>query len=153
MSNAIDLLPPRAGTSSGGGGSGWVELVTAAHDIDAHLLTGRLSEAGIQTSTIKERGLMGAWLLCGSDPWAPVRVLVPRFQLDDARIVLAEVAWASPAVDPETVVAQGRWRRPVVWWTAALFLGLIFTGLALDQAGGMKDCARGTDCAEASPSP
>ena len=49
MSTRLDLPPPDVIDEVGGGhgGSGWVVLIKARHDIDAHLLTGRLAEAGI----------------------------------------------------------------------------------------------------------
>lgn len=89
--------PPGAPAGGdGGGGSGWTRLAVASNDIEAHLLEGCLLEAGIETRTVKDRTAPGAWLMGGSNPWAPVEVHVRRFQLDDARLVLLEVAagWA-----------------------------------------------------------
>lgn len=151
--SAIDAPPPQLPARSGGGDSGWVELLVAAHDIDAHLLLGRLGEAGIETTAVKERSAPGAWLLCGSDPWAPVRIFVRRLQLDDARLVLAELAWAGPPAPPVEPRAAELRRRSFVWWAAALLLGLFFTGLALDSAArAVEDCARRPRCSEASSS-
>lgn len=121
--------PPEGG-DGGGGGSDWVKLVSAANDIDAHLLAGRLVEAGIEIHTIKDRSSPGAWLIGGSDPWAPVHIMVRRMSLDDARLVLAELAWASPAVHTE----PGETTRPsVLWWATAITLGLLLTGVILAQ--------------------
>ncbi len=89
MPTRLQAPPPPAGTrSGGGGGSGWIQLVKAADDIEAHLLAGRLAEAGIEVQTLPDRAAPGAWLYGGSNPWAPVRVLVRRRQLEEARLVL-----------------------------------------------------------------
>lgn len=106
----------------------------ASDDIDAHLLTGRLTEAGVETTTVKERDRPGSWTLGGSDPWAPVTILVRKFQLDDARLVLAEVAFDAPTVDPGGRLAsdgRGHW---ALWWGIALTLGIAFSALGLAQA-------------------
>lgn len=116
-----------------GGGSGWVPLVKASDDIDAHLLTGRLTDGGIETATVKERGRPGSWTCGGSDPWAPVTIFVRKFQLEEARLVLAEVAYDAPAVDPADIRGGGEVRWPL-WWGLALTLGLAFSALGLAQA-------------------
>ena len=81
---------------------------------------------------MKDRSAPGAWLYGGSNPWAPVAILVKRSQLAEARIVLAEIAWERPAVDAAEA------RRPDVapahaltWWAAALALGVVLTSVAL----------------------
>jgi hypothetical protein len=111
----------------GGGGSGWVELTQANNDIDAHLLTGRLMESGIETSTVKDRGEPGNWVYGGSNPWAPVTVYVRRLQLEDAKIVLAELAFEAPSATPGAT--RGGRGGPLLWWTLAIGLGLFFTAL------------------------
>ena len=133
--------PPQAG-DHGGGGSPWVELLTARNDIEAHLLTGRLEEASIETRTVKDRSAPGAWLYGGSNPWAPVVVLVKARQLEDARLVLAEISWAQPAVDPDTAASDpGRRSHAIAWWVAALALGVVFTSIALARtAQGTFSC-------------
>ncbi len=111
-----------------------MELIRARHDIDAHLLVGRLDESGIETRAIPDRGAPGAWLYGGSNPWAPVKILVRRFQLEEARIVLAEISFEAPSVDE--LRAQATERRmsfPIVWWVTALVLGVILSILALGQ--------------------
>lgn len=114
-----------------GGGSGWVRLVTAANDIEAHLLAGRLDEAGVATHVLKDRSAPGAWLYGGANPWAPVAVLVRRPQLEDARFVLAEISFGAPAAVPPALLERNGWRAPVLWWSLALGLGLLMTGAAL----------------------
>ena len=127
--------PPETITHSDpGGDSEWVELIKARHDIDAHLLTGRLEEAGIDTRSVVDRGAPGAWLYGGSNPWAPVSVLVRRFQLQDARIVLAEISFGGPSATELAALARSRRVSfGVLWWATALLLGLVFIVLILGQ--------------------
>ena len=133
-SGNIDL-PPVVEEGRSGGGARWVELVKAADDIDAHLLIGRLQEALIETRTVKDRTAPGAWLYGGSNPWAPVVILVRSFELEQARIVLAEVAYESPAVEPTRVPQPvSRRRAALLWWATAVVLGVTFTALIAAQA-------------------
>ncbi|MGH2729191.1 MAG: DUF2007 domain-containing protein [Actinomycetota bacterium] len=126
--------PPVVDDSGGDGGSEWVVLIKARHDIDAHLLTGRLSEAGIETKTVKDRGAPGAWLYGGSNPWAPVAIFVRRRQLQDARVTLAEISFEGPPAElPRVLADRDRRRHPLMWWVTALILGLVFTALVLRQ--------------------
>ena len=127
-------LPPVPIDSDGGGGdgSGWVRLLRAPNDIEAHLLAGRLGEAGVEARLLRERSAPGAWLYGGSNPWAPVMVMVRRRQLEDARLVLAEVSFEGPAHAPGAPPPKG-WRVPVVWWATALTLGVLVTGAALAE--------------------
>jgi hypothetical protein len=120
----------------GGGGGDWVELLRARDDIEAHLLGGRLIEAGIEARTVKDRSAPGAWMYGGSNPWAPVTILVRRSSVDDARIVLAEISWAAPAYDqsqPPTAIEPDK-KRTLMWWAVALILGSIFTSIGLMKA-------------------
>ncbi len=150
-----DTLGPSGGSPEppddwdrSGGGSGWVPLLRAKNDIEAHLLTGRLSEGGVESAILKDRFAPGAWLHGGSDPWAPVTILVRRIQLEDARFVLAEVAFEAPAVSASAVRVDRARRGRLVWWAAAIGLGVLFTGLGLLQtAEEMERCARGV-CAD-----
>jgi hypothetical protein len=126
LKTGIDLPAPPEAALWADGGSEWVRLTRAMNDIDAHLLTGRLGEAGVETRFVKDTGAPGSWLYGGSNPWAPVTILVRRFQLDDARVVLAEIAYEGPALDPDvagTTVAH----VPLRWWLAALTLGVLFS--------------------------
>lgn len=106
----------------------------ARHDIDAHLLEGRLQEAGVEVQLVKDRGAPGAWLYGGSNPWAPVAILVRKLQLDEARLVLAEISFDGPSVDELAQKAvERRVSFPVVWWATAVVLGAVFVVLALGQ--------------------
>ena len=113
----------------------------AQNDIEAHLLTGRLHEAGVETRRLKDRSAPGAWLHGGSNPWAPVAIFVKKLQLEEARLVLAEISWSQPPVDPSEARAQVHSpARPtrafaVAWWVGAIALGLLFTSIALARTG------------------
>ena len=147
-----DFVDPGRPPRDGGGGSGWVLLLRAKDDIDAHLLTGRLEEAGVETATLKERGRPGAWLLGASDAWAPVAILVRKLQLEDARLVLAELSMEAPAAVVPASGPRSRWRGPVLWWVTAIGLGLLFTGLGLVQAANdLERCSSGAACETAKP--
>ena len=135
LSGSGNVDRPPTSDEGRGGGSGWVELTIARDDIDAHLLIGRLEEGGIETRTLKDRTMPGAWLYGGSNPWAPVAVLVRAFELEQARLVLAELAFASDAVEPKRPPSTAARRRgATVWWAAAIVLGLTFTALIVAQA-------------------
>ena len=138
----IGSLPPArdTGDEGGGGGSGWVRLLTAANDIEAHLVAGRLLEAGVEVRVVKDRSAPGAWLYGGSNPWAPASIMVRQLELTDARVVLAEVAFAGPAAElrPGAPSMEG-WRRPLVFWSFALGLGVLLTGSALARTATALD--------------
>lgn len=133
--------PPEAGYGGdGGGGSGWVELVTASNDIEAHLVAGRVSAAGVEVRVVKDRSAPGAWLYGGANPWAPVTILVRKIHLTDARIALAEAAFEGPPADATVRTVAGRdWLTPVVWWSLALGLGALLTGVALSRTATALD--------------
>lgn len=116
----------------GGGGSGWVRLLRAPNDIEGHLLVGRLLEAGVEARFVREKGAPSTWLYGASKPWAPVVVMVRERQLEDARLVLAEVSFEGPD-HVRDVMVEPDWRVPVVWWATALALGVLVTGAALAQ--------------------
>ena len=144
MSVTVDLPPPQLEELDGGGGSDWVSLTRARHDIEAHLIMGRLGEAGIDVRCVKDRTAPGAWLYGGSNPWAPVEVFVKRYHHEDASVLLAEISFNAPAASESRIPSA---RTAVVWWALALALGLVFTGASLAQ---MKDqlslCRIGVFC-------
>ena len=135
MAIRLDPPPPRIDEMLGGsGGSGWVVLIKARHDIDAHLLTGRLAEAGIDTRTMPDIGAPGAWMYGGSNPWAPVSVLVKKLDLDDAKLVLAEISYEGPTADQLAAqVTERHAAFPVVWWVTAVLLGAALSVLVVSQ--------------------
>lgn len=133
---AIGLPPPDLfdEAHSGGGGSGWVVLIKARHDIDAHLLAGRLAEAGIESRTMKDISAPGAWMYGGSNPWAPVSILVKKLDLDDAKVVLAEISYDGPSAEQlAEQVVERRAAFPVIWWVTALLLGAALSVLVVSQ--------------------
>ena len=136
----VDVPPPPG--EEGGGDSRWIELTKARNDIDAHLLVGRLQEGGIETRTLKDRSALGAWIYAGSNPWAPVAVLVRRFQLDEARLILMEISLDAPSAYGMTAsrrTSSGRRASPpLLWWATALVLGVVFSALAMAQLGGLR---------------
>lgn len=137
--NVGSFPPPTDRDDSGGGGSNWVRLLTAANDIEAHLVSGRLSEAGVEARVVKDRSAPGAWLYGGSNPWAPVTIMVRQLQLTDARLVMAEVSFAGPSAARTARPGTDGWRRPLVFWSFALGLGLLLTSVALARTGGAID--------------
>lgn len=140
--------PPQVGREEGGGGAGWVTLARVYGDIEASLLMGRLTEAGLESSSLKERVSVPGWMW-GASPPVPVTVLVRRFQLDEARLVLAEVAFAGPAaVAPPPVDPWNRRKGTVLWWLMAVLLGVLFTALAYVSATASAErCRADPDCA------
>jgi hypothetical protein len=143
--------PPVQIESGGGGGSwGWVELTRAQNDIDAHLLDGRLAHAGIETRWIKDRFAPGSWAYGGSNPWAPVLIMVRRIQFEDARIVLAEISLDAPPVERRDT--NRRARLPSLWWFTAVGLGALLSMIALLQiAQSLPVCRALPYCIEARP--
>lgn len=129
-----------------GGGWGWVSLTRARNDIEASLVTGRLEGSGIETSTLKDRSAPGSFLYCGSDASAPVTILVRKIQYEDARLILAEVAFDAPPALREEFEPSTGWRGPVLWWVAALMLGAFFTALSYVEATNRLEQCRGPAC-------
>jgi hypothetical protein len=146
MQSVIERPPPPLEDLWRGGDSGWIHLFRAAGDIEAQLLTGRLQTAGVDARLVKDRSGSGAWLHGGSDPWAPVDVLVRKVHAQEARIVLAEIALAQPAYVPRDV-ATPMLRRTILWWTLAIALGAGLSSIALARTADHLDrCGLTTNC-------
>ena len=140
--SAFGGRPPEGDSDDGrGGGSGWVELVKAANDIEAHLVAGRVTAAGVEARVVKDRSAPGAWLYGGANPWAPAAILVRKIQLLDARIALAEASFEAPAAMEGAIddVAPRGWKTPLLWWSLALGLGALMTGAALARTPAVLD--------------
>jgi Putative prokaryotic signal transducing protein len=132
----VDKPAPPVTATCGGGGRDWVELLKAGNDIEAHLVSGRLTEAGVEARKVYDRSGPGAWMYGGSNPWAPVTILVRRVQLEEAKIVLAEISWTAPsynAARPQPPPEEIGRRRALLWWAAALVLGTLFTSIGLTR--------------------
>jgi hypothetical protein len=121
----------------GDGSNAWVELTVAHDDIDAHLLSGRLLEEGIESRGVKDRAAPGAWLYGGSNPWAPVTIMVRRLELDAAKLVLVEMAYEAPAapLGGEEPMQEAAWKPATKWWVTAVALGIVLTALLLAEMG------------------
>lgn len=135
MRTGTDLPSPPLERRKGdpGGGSDWVELVIARDDIDAHLVSGLLTNAGIDSMHVHDVRAP-VWLYGGADPHSPVRVMVRRLYLEDARIVLAEQALEAPAYGPKSSDPMpSPARRSVLWLTTAIALGAILVALIFVQ--------------------
>jgi hypothetical protein len=151
MRSVIDRPPPPVIERKGGGDGGWIPLFRASGDIEAHLLAGRLEQAGIDTRTIKDRSAGDAWMHNGSDPWTPVDIWVRARSLEDARIVLAEIAFAQPAKKAEGSVTRD-WRIPIACWASDVALALALTGIALSRTADYLDrCDLSSECSTAGP--
>lgn len=111
--------------------------MTAGNDIEAHLVAGRVAAAGVEVRVVKDRSAPGAWLYGGANPWAPATILVRKIQLIDARIALAEASFEAPPAKlenrlrPDLRPHHKDWKTPIVWWSLALGLGILMTGVTL----------------------
>lgn len=74
----------------------WVEIASARDDYEAQLITGRLSQVGIECQTMKSGSAPGAWLTGVQNPWGPVSVLVPPHRVDAAHDALEDVETEEP---------------------------------------------------------
>lgn len=113
----------------------------APNDIEAHLVAGRVTAAGVEARVVKDRSAPGAWLYGGANPWAPATILVRKMQLTDARIALAEASFEAPAAtsDSRRHPSEPDWKTPVLWWSLALGLGILMTGVALSRTPAVMD--------------
>jgi hypothetical protein len=113
-------------------------------------MCGRLSFAGVDTTAVKDRS-GPSWLFGGSDQWAPVTIMVRKIQLNDARIVLAEIAFDQPAAAPgiHSAIIHSDRRTAIVFWATAIALGALLTGVALAKTGAaMHNCDLPIICVE-----
>jgi hypothetical protein len=127
---AVRPPPPARTVEHAGGGSGWVELTTAKDAIDAHLIAGKLGAADIDSRMVPDRTSPGAWLYGGSNPWAPVTIMVRSFQLIDATILLAEISLRDSAEGAMSAAAP---KSSALWWFLAAALGTAVTLLQMSR--------------------
>jgi hypothetical protein len=119
---------------------GWVDLIVATNEPEAHLIAGILQEAGIGSRLDTGRFTIGAGMYGVHNPMSPVAVMVERERLDEARSVLAETDLAVAEKDSEEeqdvdVLAepQGVTWRTVVKWVAAVVAALFLLSLLADN--------------------
>lgn len=124
--------PPPVVVPGGGGGGGWALLLTAGGLIEAQLVRGLLEASGVVPVHLDAHDPSpGAWLFLSGNVNAPVRVFVPRSQLDQARLALLEGGFGIPDDDPVTAVRAGtrgeraRWVR-VLWIVIAVAIASAF---------------------------
>ncbi len=108
-----------------------MKLAVAGSAIEAHLIVGRLEEAGIETRMEPDRSGLGEYLHAGSNPHAAVHIFVPAHAVDAARQALEEEIEQDPSEldteeEPEVLADTGRGR-------AALWIAII-TVLAVVMA-------------------
>jgi hypothetical protein len=121
---------------------GWVQAAVAANDYEAHLMSGRLEEEGIEVVLEPFATGAAAYLHPGGDPSAPVRILVPTEDGERATATLEsfdgtvevdeiDLAAEDEAEVPENeIFAQRRAGIPMkilvaVAVVAAIILGLV----------------------------
>ena len=117
----------------------WVVLLVAADDIDAQLVAGRLAEEDIPTFLDKDRTGYGDYLLGGSNPHAPVTVLVPEEHLAEALELVSGDEPSPPETgtfdepgDVEILAARSTAfgvLRALRWWVAVLVIGVMIVFL------------------------
>jgi hypothetical protein len=116
----------------------WVVLLVAADDIDAQLVAGRLAEDDIPSFLDKDRTGYGDYLLGGSNPHAPVTVLVPEEHLAEALELVSggeqerEGEFPDEPGDVEILAERSTAfgvLRTLRWWVAVLVIGVMIVFL------------------------
>lgn len=117
---------PPVEADEGGGGSGWVLLVTAPNEFTAHLVRGRLEEDSIEVHLDAFNPSPVAWMKPFGDPLAPVRVYVRRRDFSRASLLLHDTEVEVP---PTTPAPRGR--RRVVMTGAVLAIAALLAVLEI----------------------
>jgi hypothetical protein len=110
---------------------GWVDLIVARNEPEAHLIAGILQDSGISARLDTGRYTMGAGMYGAHNPMEPVAIMVEVERVEEARAVLAETELAATESSPlpeeeEQDVAMldaprlDSWRRIVKWVAAAI---------------------------------
>jgi hypothetical protein len=125
---------------------GWSRVAVAANEYQAHLIRGALEDEGIKVVLDPFASGAGAYLHAGSDPTAPVRILVPSEQYEAASDVIitfdTQVDTVEPADDgyddhdiaPE-VFAERKAGVPLKVLIAAAVVAAIIVGLTVSELG------------------
>ena len=124
---------------------GWTKVAVAANEYHAHLIRGALEDEGIKVVLDPFAGGAGAYLHAGSDPTAPVRILVPSDRHEeasevltafDARDVTVEGKDAGDERDvPDDVFAERKAGVPLRLLVAAAVVAAIVVGLTVSDLG------------------
>jgi len=125
---------------------GWSRVAVAAHEYQAHLIRGALEDEGIKVVLDPFAGGAGAYLHAGSDPTAPVRILVPSEQYEAASDVIITFDTQSDAAVPAEgryderdvapdVFAERRAGVPLKVLIAAAVVAAIIVGLTVSELG------------------
>lgn len=116
----------------------WAKLMVAADDIEAHLIVGRLAEAGIDFLVEPDRTGYGDYLMAGHNPHAPVVIHVDADRLREAELALEEgsdtVGSDLPAQGFEDAPLAAPSGAGVRWWIAVALLAVIVMGFLLGSA-------------------
>jgi hypothetical protein len=121
----------------------WVELIRLRTRSEISRLVGRLMHAGIESrlrlSSVRRRG-------------RPLRaVLVPRPELEDARFVLAQIAFESPVAGERRLSVDSLVRWASVALTGlVLSAGLLAGGESTDKVARPPGCSFGAGVASGS---
>jgi hypothetical protein len=111
----------------------WAELIRLQAQTEIRRLVDRLTHAGIEsrlrTSSVRRRG-------------RPVRaVMVPRPELEDARFVLAQIAYESPSVGQSRIGLER-----ILRWAAVGVTGAVLGACLLAGPGQTNEVRRGSQC-------
>ena len=125
---------------------GWARVAVAANEYQAHLIRGALEDEGIKVVLDPFASGAGAYLHAGSDPTAPVRILVPSGQSEGATDVIITfdrlgdtVETADSQYDDRDnvpdVFAERRAGVPLKVLIAAAVVAAIIVGLTVSGLG------------------
>jgi hypothetical protein len=124
---------------------GWSRVAVAANEYQAHLIRGALEDEGIKVVFDPFASGAGAYLHAGSDPTAPVRILVPSEQNEAAGDVIIAFDTQGDTVEPTgryddrdiapDVFAERRAGVPLKMLIAAAVVAAIIVGLTVSELG------------------
>jgi hypothetical protein len=103
----------------------WALVFSARDDVEAHLVAGRLRDAGIEPLLRRSTSGIGDYLLAGANPRAPVDILVSEDDVVRARRELAGLDIHYDVPDPEGEPALSWFRLPTVRWAMAAVAAVI----------------------------
>ena len=125
---------------------GWSRVAVAANEYQAHLIRGALEDEGIKVVLDPFASGAGAYLHAGSDPTAPVRILVPSEQYEAASDVIITFDTQGDTVEPADsryddqdiapeVFAERKAGVPLKVLIAAAVVAAIIVGLTVSELG------------------